>query len=213
MTYNAQCVLGLLCLSSGLPAQRPNLPRPSGTAWQSALRLGDAGWGGLVRQGKYRDRHFADVLVEACVRLVQEWNPQPAPNWVTCIPSIRHPDLVPDFARRLAAALNLLFHWVLEKTTDQSKRPWPTALNRLGISMVRCGSSPGHCPLGRPCWWTTWWIHAGSLEFPPGCCAHTVAVQCGPWPLLKRDTINDPHTLTQYAGHLAADSPSDSRPQ
>ena len=50
---------------------------------------GDAGWGGLVRQGKYHDRHFADELVEACAALMHEWNPQPAPVWVTCIPSLR----------------------------------------------------------------------------------------------------------------------------
>jgi ATP-dependent DNA helicase RecQ len=83
---------------------------------------GDAGWGGLVRQGKYRDRRFADELVAACVRLVREWNPQPAPAWVTCVPSLRHPDLVPDFARRLAAALNLSFHPVLEKTDDRPEQ-------------------------------------------------------------------------------------------
>jgi ATP-dependent DNA helicase RecQ len=83
---------------------------------------GDAGWGGLVRQGKYRDRRFADELVAACVRLVREWNPQPAPAWVTCIPSLRYPDLVPDFARRLAAALNLPFHAVLEKTDDRPEQ-------------------------------------------------------------------------------------------
>jgi ATP-dependent DNA helicase RecQ len=83
---------------------------------------GDAGWGGLVRQGKYRDRHFADELVEACLRLVREWNPQPAPAWVACIPSLRHPDLVPDFARRLAAALNLPFHTVLEKTDNRPEQ-------------------------------------------------------------------------------------------
>ena len=77
---------------------------------------GDAGWGTLVRQGKYRDRRFADELVEACARLVREWNPQPAPAWVTCIPSLRHPDLVPDFARRLAAALDLPFVLALQKT-------------------------------------------------------------------------------------------------
>ena len=83
---------------------------------------GDAGWGGLVRQGKYRDRRFADELVEACVRLVREWNPQPGPAWVTSIPSLRHPDLVPDFARRLAAALNLPFDAVLEKTDDRPEQ-------------------------------------------------------------------------------------------
>ncbi len=77
---------------------------------------GDAGWGGLVRQGKYSDGRFADELVEACAKLVSEWNPQPAPAWVTNIPSLRHPDLVPDFARRLATALNLPYMESLKKT-------------------------------------------------------------------------------------------------
>jgi ATP-dependent DNA helicase RecQ len=48
--------------------------------------------------------------------MVREWSPNPAPQWVTSIPSLRHPTLVPDFARRLAAALNLPFQVVLEKT-------------------------------------------------------------------------------------------------
>jgi len=77
---------------------------------------GDAGWGGLVKAGKYRDGRFSDELVDASVAMIQEWNPQPRPTWVTCIPSLRHPDLVPDFARRVAAALRLPFHEVLVKT-------------------------------------------------------------------------------------------------
>ncbi len=76
---------------------------------------GDAGWGGLVRQGKYHDGHFSDDLVAACMKMIHEWNPQPAPTWLTCVPSLRHPDLVPDFARRLAAALGLPFHMVIAK--------------------------------------------------------------------------------------------------
>ena len=80
---------------------------------------GDAGWGSLVRQGKSHDGRFADQLVEACAAMVRSWAPQPAPGWVACIPSRRHPNLVPDFARRLAAALNLPFHPVLEKTDDR----------------------------------------------------------------------------------------------
>jgi ATP-dependent DNA helicase RecQ len=80
---------------------------------------GDAGWGSLVRQGKLQDGRFADQLVEACAAMVRTWAPQPAPTWVACIPSRRHPDLVPDFARRLAIALNLPFHPVLEKTGDR----------------------------------------------------------------------------------------------
>lgn len=77
---------------------------------------GDAGWGGLVRRGKYHDGRFSDDLVAACIKMINEWNPQPAPTWVTCVPSLRHPDLVPDFAQRLAAALELPFHMVIAKT-------------------------------------------------------------------------------------------------
>jgi len=83
---------------------------------------GDAAWGGLVRQGKYQDQRFSDELVEACVRLVREWNPQPAPGWVTNIPSLRHPGLVQDFAQRLAAALNLPFDVALEKTDHRPEQ-------------------------------------------------------------------------------------------
>jgi len=77
---------------------------------------GDAGWGSLVRQGKYHDGYFSDDLVTACVQMIHEWNPQPAPTWVTCVPSLRHPDLVPNFAQRLAAALGLPFYMVIAKT-------------------------------------------------------------------------------------------------
>lgn len=83
---------------------------------------GDAGWGSLVRQGKYRDSRFADDLVAACVKMIHEWNPQPAPTWVTCVPSLRHPDLVPNFAQRLSAALGLPFYKVLEKTDNRPEQ-------------------------------------------------------------------------------------------
>jgi len=77
---------------------------------------GDAGWGGLVRRGKYQDHKFADDLVAACAKMFHEWNPQPKPTWVTCVPSLRHPQLVPSFAQRLATALGLPFHAVIDKT-------------------------------------------------------------------------------------------------
>lgn len=83
---------------------------------------GDAGWGDLVRQGKYHDGHFSDDLVVACQRLVDRWNPQLPPKWVTCIPSRRCPDLVPDFAGRLARVLGLPFKQVLIKTEDRPQQ-------------------------------------------------------------------------------------------
>lgn len=79
----------------------------------------DAGWGELTRQGKYHDRRFSDELVEACARLMSDWSPDPAPDWVTCIPSTRHPSLVPDFATRLAHVLGLPFAPVLEQVDQR----------------------------------------------------------------------------------------------
>ena len=83
---------------------------------------GDAGWGHLVREGKYRDSRFSDDLVAACVQLVREWAPEPAPMWVTSVPSLRHPHLVRDLAVRLAAALTLPFQVTLEKTDDRPEQ-------------------------------------------------------------------------------------------
>jgi len=82
----------------------------------------DAGWGEMVRNGKYRDSRFSDDLLSALESLVHHWNPQPAPSWVTCIPSLRHPQLVPDLARRLAARLHLPFHSVLIRVDDRPEQ-------------------------------------------------------------------------------------------
>jgi len=80
----------------------------------------DAGWGDLVARGKYRDNRFSDELVTACVEMLQDWSPDPAPRWVTCIPSLDRPDLVPDFAARLADALGLPFVPCVEQIQENS---------------------------------------------------------------------------------------------
>jgi ATP-dependent DNA helicase RecQ len=88
----------------------------SAEAGKALCMWGDAGWGKLVQHGKYVDHHFSDELVKACAKVVRAWDPQPAPAWVTCIPSLRHPNPVPDFARRLASELELPFKNIIEKT-------------------------------------------------------------------------------------------------
>jgi ATP-dependent DNA helicase RecQ len=105
-----------MAVSGRIPLSNQGQPGRVLCAWR------DAGWGNLVRRGKYHDGRFADDLVAACAALVCQWSPQPPPAWVTCIPSRRHPNLVPDFARRLAAALNLPFHGVLERTDDRPEQ-------------------------------------------------------------------------------------------
>ena len=84
----------------------------------------DAGWGQLVANGKYQVGHFADELVEACIEMIQQWGPEPLPQWVTCIPSKNHPDLVPDFAKRLATKLNIPFVPCLEKIKDNPQQKY-----------------------------------------------------------------------------------------
>ena len=83
---------------------------------------GDGGWGQLVRAGKQEIGRFDDELVDACVRLVSRWSPDPRPDWVTCIPSLRHPDLVPDFAQRLASRLGLPFLPGLKQTRHRPQQ-------------------------------------------------------------------------------------------
>ena len=83
---------------------------------------GDAGWGEEVRRGKHRDGRFSDALVEASAAAVREWKPDPSPTWVAAIPSRRHASLVPDFARRLAAALGLPYVDALAKKQDRPEQ-------------------------------------------------------------------------------------------
>ena len=81
-------------------------------------RWGDAGWGKLVLEDKHNN-HFRDELVEALAEMITErWQPDPEPEWVTCVPSINHPTLVPDFAERLAAKLDLPFIAAIKKVKD-----------------------------------------------------------------------------------------------
>ena len=97
-------------------------PSHQAQAGKALCVWGDAGWGGLVRQGKYHNGNFSDDLVTACAQMIRDWSPSPAPAWVTCVPSLRHPDLVPHFAQRLAAALGLPFHMVIAKTDERPEQ-------------------------------------------------------------------------------------------
>lgn len=81
-------------------------------------RWGDGGWGQIVADDKHAG-HFRDGLVEAVVEMINDrWQPRPRPEWVTCVPSLNHATLVPDFARRLADALGLPFEPVVKKVSQ-----------------------------------------------------------------------------------------------
>ena len=77
---------------------------------------GDAGWGRMVKQGKQQDGRFSDELVNGSMAMIKtRWKPDPKPEWVTCVPSSNHPNLVPDFAKRLAKKMGLPFIQCINK--------------------------------------------------------------------------------------------------
>ena len=81
-------------------------------------RWGDAGWGRIVAEDK-RKGDFRDGLVQASAEMIRDrWHPEPAPTSVACIPSLNHPTLVPNFARKLAAMLQIPFWEGVAKVKD-----------------------------------------------------------------------------------------------
>lgn len=104
---------GFAVASGGIPHEQQAEPG-------CALSIfGDAGWGRLVRSGKFADGRFPDALVGAVAELVcRRWRPQPPPAWVTCVASRRRPELVPEFAERVADHLGLPFHPIVTKVRD-----------------------------------------------------------------------------------------------
>ncbi len=96
--------------------------------------MGDGGWGRLVASGRGEDERFADDLVTASAALIADrWRPDPPPTWVTSVPSMTHPDLVPDFAARLADALGLPIRDLVRKVGQNQ----PQATMRNSAQQVR----------------------------------------------------------------------------
>ncbi|MDE9436277.1 RecQ family ATP-dependent DNA helicase [Xenorhabdus bovienii] len=92
-------------------------------------RWGDAGWGKNVANSK-RANHFGNELVNALAEMIeQRWAPNPVPSWVCCVPSLNHPELVPDFAHRLAQRLGLPFINVVKKV--KNNQPQKSQQNRF----------------------------------------------------------------------------------
>jgi ATP-dependent DNA helicase RecQ len=81
-------------------------------------RWGEAGWGRMVADGKHAS-HFPYELVLASAEMIKDrWEFEFAPEWVTCVPSLNHPELVPDFAERLAVELDLPFISAIKKIRE-----------------------------------------------------------------------------------------------
>jgi ATP-dependent DNA helicase RecQ len=109
---------------------------------RALCRWGDPGFGTLVRQGKQQEQHFDEQLVEAAARLIgNRWQPDPAPTWITCVPSRGHRTLVPDFARGLARRLGLPFVGCIHEVRDTEPQKtransFQQAQNLLGAFVI-----------------------------------------------------------------------------
>ncbi len=89
---------------------------------RALCQWGDDNFSQRIQLDKYTHNNFSDELVAASTQLIQKWNPRPAPVWVTCIPSRRHPTLVKNFAERLADQLGLPFKEVLLRTDNRPEQ-------------------------------------------------------------------------------------------
>jgi ATP-dependent DNA helicase RecQ len=132
------------------PAMHGNIAQEQQAQEGRALcRWGDPGFGELVRRGKQQEHRFDDRLVEGAARLIRNhWRPDPAPTWITCVPSRRHRTLVPDFARRLARRLGLPFVECIRKVRDTE--PQKTRANSFQQAENLLGAFAVDGPAVRP---------------------------------------------------------------
>jgi len=87
---------------------RKNIVEPQRAEPGRSLALFNVGSvGRRLRSEKYRDQRFSNLTVEESAALFRAWAPTPAPAWITAMPSLNRPRLVPDFARRLGDALGI----------------------------------------------------------------------------------------------------------
>ena len=89
-------------------ADRTKIPEAERTAPGRALgRWGDGAWGDVVRESRRHHTPLGADLVEAAADLVRSWQPDPAPTWITWVPSARHPSPLAEAAAALGTALGL----------------------------------------------------------------------------------------------------------
>lgn len=108
----------------------------------------DAGWGKIVKEDKYDNCEFRNELVIAAARLINNWDMEDTPTWVTSVPSQRRPKLVKEFAEKLAKELGLKYYPIIEKTKDTPEQKTMQNSNMQLSNIYDSFSLKGSCPSG-----------------------------------------------------------------
>lgn len=85
---------------------------------------GDFGYGKMIEEDKYKNNHFRDELVDATIEVIKnKWNELTKIDCVAAVPSLRRPELVKSFAKRVAEKLGIDFVDIIVKPreTEQQK--------------------------------------------------------------------------------------------
>ncbi len=105
----------------------------------------DAGWGKLVVENKYYQGEFSAELLKAAAELLKDFIVKNNITAVTFIPSLRRPNLVKNFAEKLAKELGLDFviaikkveNRVEQKTLNNSYKQCENALKGFSVVEAR----------------------------------------------------------------------------
>ncbi len=106
---------------------------------------GDAGWGRIVSKNKYIDNYFCDELVDASAKLLEQFVKENEICCLTNVPSLRRPELVKDFSKRLADKLGLEYFagiikdkdTICQKELNNSKKQWENANTSFVVNECR----------------------------------------------------------------------------
>ena len=115
---------------------------------KSLSKWKDGGFGDLVVRGKQIDHRFADELVDAVAAMIADWSISERPTWITCIPSTKSGDLVPHFARRLAAKLGIPFYAAVTKVRSTPAQKGMENSAHQGANVNGAFKIVGDLPLG-----------------------------------------------------------------
>ena len=108
----------------------------------------DGGFGDIVARGKQIDHQFADELVDAVAEMISKWSIPDRPTWITCIPSTKSGDLVPNFASRLATKLGISFYAAVTKVRSTAPQKGMENSAHQGANVSGAFKIVGDLPVG-----------------------------------------------------------------